>query len=91
MANQDLFALAGSELGVTDMITHSIDTGNHKPIRQQTRHTPFALRQKIEDLTQEMLEQGVVQPSRSPWASPVVLVRKKDGHHIDGCISPTTD
>ena len=79
VVSQDLFALAGSELGMTDMITHSIDTGDHKPIRQQMRRTPFALRQKIEDLTQEMLEQGVVQPSRSPWASPVVLVRKKDG------------
>ena len=30
-------------------------------------------------MVKEMLDRGVVQPSRSPWASPVVLVEKKDG------------
>ena len=39
----------------------------------------FALRSKMEELLHEMLAQGVVQPSHSPWASPVVLVTKKDG------------
>ena len=43
------------------------------------RRTPFALRKKIEEMIQEMLERGVVTYSHSPWASPVVLVAKKDG------------
>ena len=39
---------------------------------------PFAARQEIAKL-QEMQTQNVITSSNSPWASPVVLVRKKDG------------
>ena len=36
-----LFALDKSELGSTNIITHSIDTGDHPPIRQPVRHDPL--------------------------------------------------
>ena len=39
----DIFALDPMELGCTDLITHSIDTGDSPPIRQPLRRTPFAL------------------------------------------------
>ena len=61
------------------MVTHTIDTGDSPPIKQQARRVPFALRHVVEDMVADMLEQGVVEPSRSPWSSPVVLVEKKDG------------
>ena len=63
------------------MVTHSILTGDHRPIRQPVRRTPFALREKVDTLVREMLEQKVIKPSdlESPWASPIVLVQKKNG------------
>ena len=56
-----LFAL---ELGSTDVVTHSINTGDHPPFRQQARRVPFALRGKITEMVDEILEQGAIQPSR---------------------------
>ena len=53
-----------------------IDTGHAVPKRQ-----PFSVNQEIAKLLRDMQESGVIQPSESPWASPVVLVRKKDASH----------
>ena len=77
----DIFALDATELGCTNLVTHFIDTGNSTPIRQPARRVPFALHSKIEQLVEDMLDQGLIQHSSSPWASPVVLVKKKDGSH----------
>jgi len=74
-----VFALSPNELGHTDLTKHIIDTGNHPPIKQPPRRTPFVLRKHTEDMIQQMMEQGVIKHSNSPWASPVVLVAKKDG------------
>ena len=74
----DVFVLDDSELGCTSLVQHSIDTGDHKPVKQQPYRTPVVYREKIETMVDEMQEQGVVKPS-SPWASPIVLVPKKDG------------
>ena len=73
----DVFALNDSELGRTSLVKHSIDTGDHPPIKQQPRCTPFVQREKISKLIDEMQQSGVVQPSASAWASPIVIVPKR--------------
>ena len=66
-------------LGRTHLITHRIDTGDAKPIRQRCyRLSPNKQQALIEELD-EMLKLGVVEPCESPWCSPVLLTPKKDG------------
>ena len=74
-----VFALEDGERGETGMVQMRIDTGDAEPRRQPARRTPFAARREIARQLCSMQEQGVIQPSSSPWASPVVLVHKKDG------------
>ena len=76
---QDVFANSNLELGEANFAEHEIETGNHAPIKQQPHKTPFALRAERDKICAQMLEQGVTEPSQSPWVSPIVLVRKKDG------------
>jgi len=56
-----------------------IDTGDAKPKSQPEHHIPFAVRQEVARQLQKMQESAVVRLSHSPWASPIVLVRKRDG------------
>ena len=75
----DVFAINDSKLGCTNIVHHAIDTGNHMLIKQQPYRTPIVRRDQIKQMLDQMQKQGIVQPSKSPWASPVVLVPKKDG------------
>ena len=77
--NRDIFSLNG-ELGCTSMIEHRIHTtSDHPPIRQQPRRVPHNLLEVVDSQLDEMLDRGLIQESSSPWASPVVLVKKKNG------------
>ena len=74
----DVFACSDSEVGRTSKIRHTIHT-DEPPIRQAVRRIPPVKRQEVQKLLSEMQEKDVIEPSSSPWASPIVLVRKKDG------------
>ncbi|XP_078666715.1 uncharacterized protein LOC144908750 [Branchiostoma floridae x Branchiostoma belcheri] len=65
--------------GRTTLTEHHIDTGNSKPVRQRAYRVAQAHREKMREELQKMEEMGVIEPSKSEWASPVVLVPKKDG------------
>ena len=77
-SNMDMFAL-DDELGCTSLVQHEIDTSDNSPTKQHFRRVPFVHREKISQMIDDMLEKGIIQPSSSPWASPIVLVPKKDG------------
>ena len=74
-----VFSLEGNERGETDLVPLEIDTGDAQPRRQHSRRLPMAVKQEVARQIPTMQEAGVIQPSNSPRASPIVLVCKKDG------------
>ena len=60
----DIFALDDTQLGVTTVVEHSIDTGEAKPIKRRPWRTPLAYREKVVTMIGDMLARGVVVPSR---------------------------
>lgn len=49
------------------------------PIRQKMRRVPYSKRDEFKKMIDEMLEAKLIQPSNSPWSSPIYLVAKPDG------------
>lgn len=76
---QNVFSETSDDIGRTNLVTHRINTGNAIPIRQRPRRMPIGKRDIEKKEVQRMLESGIIEPSNSPWASNIVLVKKKDG------------
>ena len=78
MKHQNVFARSKYDLGHTSIIRHEIFTGDHRPIKQAPRRMPLNKKEIVQKEVQAMLQNGIVEPSISPWSSPIVLVEKKD-------------
>ena len=78
-AYRDVFAFTDDELGKTSLVQHVIDTGDALPNKQRPYRTSPKCKQEIDRQVEDMLQKGIIRESVSPWSSPVVLVKKKDG------------
>ena len=76
-----VFSLEDNERGETNLIQLEIDMGDAQPRKQHPRRLPFVAKQEVARQLQTMQEEGIIEPSNSPWASPIVLVLKKDGSY----------
>ena len=81
LVDHDLFSLEEGEHGETDIVQFELDTGDAPPQKQPPRRMPFVVRQEVAKQLKQMQESGIVQPC-SPWSSPVVMVRKRDGSNM---------
>ena len=75
---RDVFSQDSFDLGTFKDVLHEVHTSG-PPIRQPIRRQSPHAREETFQLVQDMLAHGIVTPSTSPWASPVVLVKKSDG------------
>ena len=74
----DVFSQGEDDLGCTPLLEHTIET-HGPPLRHPYRRQNPAVRREEMAQVQQMLASDVIRPSNSPWASPVVMVKKKDG------------
>ena len=75
----DVFSSGDHDIGRTSLAEHSITTGDSRPIKVPPRRLPVGKRLDAEQMITNMKTQGLIEASCSPWSSPLVLVRKKDG------------
>ena len=74
-----IFSLDDLELGKTDMVKHVIRLNDDQPFCERYWRFPPHQYDEVKKHLKEMLQTGAIRKSQSPWASTVVLVRKKDG------------
>jgi len=76
---QDIFSYGEYDLGSTDIVQHKINTGDNPPFIQPLRPQTRARLPVIDNLLNDMQNQGIIEPCQNEWASNIVLVTKKDG------------
>lgn len=68
----------GTTLGTTHLIEHEINVGTAEPTNKRYYSLSPVVQQRIDAALDEMIRDGIVEPSISPWCSPVLLIPKKD-------------
>jgi len=75
----DVFMSPDGQLGNTSVAKHTINLTDERPFRQRLRRAALVHQDVIDKEVHKMLDTDIIEPSDSPWASPVVMVKKKDG------------
>ena len=76
----DIFAESSYDIKKTGLIEHDIDTEGHGPIRNRAYRTPLKLQDELKRHLNEMIKNGIIEESQSPWTAPVLLVKKSNGN-----------
>ena len=76
---KNVFAKHDYDLGHLKTIEHRIETGDNPPVKQRPYRVPQILKEDLRNHLTNLLEHDVIRQSSSPFASPCLLVKKKDG------------
>ena len=76
--NQNCFPREG-KVGYSDTIKFKVNTTDDVPVSQPYRRIPPHQLMEVKAHIQKLLEQAIIRPSHSPYASPIVLAKKRDG------------
>ncbi|KII75178.1 Transposon Ty3-G Gag-Pol polyprotein [Thelohanellus kitauei] len=67
-----------NHVGCTNAVMHKINTGGAEPFKQRLRKFPIKHIEQLREIVDNLLKDGIIERTESPWASNVVLVKKKD-------------
>ncbi|XP_011869763.1 PREDICTED: uncharacterized protein LOC105563055 [Vollenhovia emeryi] len=65
--------------GITSLTEHKIDVGGHAPIKQRYYPVSPKIQEAIYAEVDKMLEDDVIEPSKSEWSTPIVMIKKSNG------------
>jgi hypothetical protein len=68
-----------SEPGLTNLLEHHVDTGDHQPVSTSPYYLPPVKRTALDVILDDMLRRGQIVPHSGPWAAPTIVRKKKDG------------
>lgn len=74
---QQIFHLKSNKLTFTNVVKHRIDTKDNIPVYTKSYRYPYCLKEEVQSQVRDLLQQGIIRPSNSPWSSPIWVVPKK--------------
>lgn len=74
-----VFSMHEWDVGLAKGVEHTIRLSDERPFRQRSRRLAPADIEDVRNHLQDLLHAGIIKESRSPYASPIVIVRKKNG------------
>ena len=77
--HRNVFGTDISDIKQTDVYKHHIELSDDTPAYQRPYRLPFAHREIVKKEVERMLAAKIIEPSISPYNSPIILVKKSNG------------